>query len=81
MLFLTTYIVTVSIIYLRNNMAEKKQTDTKTTINRDINEIKLSLAILEKQVKNLQEIINAVIPQPMYTEEELHEIAEYRRKK
>ena len=56
-------------------------TNNKSTINKDIAEIKISLAILDKQVKNLQELVNSTLPQPMYTEEELHEIAEYRRKK
>ena len=61
--------------YLRNNMAEKKQTDN---VKKDLCEIKLTIAILQEQVKKLAEM---VLPQPMYTEEELHEIAEYRRKK
>lgn len=61
--------------YLRNNMAEKKQTDN---VKKDLCEIKLTIAILQEQVKRLAEM---VLPQPMYTEEELHEIAEYRRKK
>lgn len=61
--------------YLRNNMAEKKQTDN---VKKDLCEIKLTIAILQEQVKKLAEL---VLPQPMYTEEELHEIAEYRRKK
>lgn len=60
--------------YLRSNMAEKKQTDVK----KDLCEIKLTIAILQEQVKKLAEM---VLPQPMYTQEELHEIAEYRRKK
>ena len=61
--------------YLRNNMAEKKQTDN---VKKDLCEIKLTIAILQEQVKKLAEM---VLPQPMYTQEELHEIAEYRRKK
>lgn len=61
--------------YLRNNMAEKKQTDN---VKKDLCEIKLTIAILQEQVKRLAEM---VLPQPMYTQEELHEIAEYRRKK
>lgn len=61
--------------YLRSNMAEKKQTDN---VKKDLCEIKLTIAILQEQVKKLAEM---VLPQPMYTQEELHEIAEYRRKK
>lgn len=61
--------------YLRSNMAEKKQTDN---VKKDLCEIKLTIAILQEQVKRLAEM---VLPQPMYTQEELHEIAEYRRKK
>lgn len=53
----------------------KKQTDN---VKKDLAEIKLTIAILQEQVKRLAEM---VLPQPMYTEEELHEIAEYRRKK
>lgn len=53
----------------------KKQTDN---VKKDLCEIKLTIAVLQEQVKKLAEL---VLPQPMYTEEELHEIAEYRRKK
>lgn len=56
-------------------MAEKKQTDN---VKKDLCEIKLTITILQEQVKKLAEM---VLPQPMYTQEELHEIAEYRRKK
>jgi len=52
-----------------------KQTDN---VKKDLCEIKLTIAILQEQVKKLAEMIS---PQPMYTQEELHEIAEYRRKK
>lgn len=53
----------------------KKQTDN---VKKDLCEIKLTIAILQEQIKKLAEM---VLPQPMYTQEELHEIAEYRRKK
>ena len=62
--------------YLRSNMAEKKQ--NTDNVKKDLCEIKLTIAVLQEQVKRLAEM---VLPQPMYTEEELHEIAEYRRKK
>ena len=62
--------------YWRINMKEvKKQTDN---VKKDLCEIKLTIAVLQEQVKKLAEL---VLPQPMYTQEELHEIAEYRRKK
>lgn len=62
--------------YWRIVMKEvKKQTDN---VKKDLAEIKLTIAVLQEQVKRLAEM---VLPQPMYTEEELHEIAEYRRKK
>lgn len=62
--------------YWRIVMKEvKKQTDN---VKKDLAEIKLTIAVLQEQVKRLAEL---VLPQPMYTEEELHEIAEYRRKK
>ena len=57
-------------------MAEKKQ--NTDNVKKDLAEIKLTIAVLQEQVKRLAEM---VLPQPMYTEEELHEIAEYRRKK
>lgn len=62
--------------YWRIVMKEvKKQTDN---VKKDLAEIKLTIAVLQEQVKRLAEM---VLPQPMYSEEELHEIAEYRRKK
>jgi hypothetical protein len=67
----------ISIIHIKE--IEMKETNKQTdNVKKDLCEIKLTIAILQEQVKKLAEM---VLPQPMYTQEELHEIAEYRRKK
>lgn len=58
----------------------KKQTNNED-VRKDLAEIKITIAILQEQVKKLANVLNVVQPiQPMYTEDEYREIAEYRRR-
>ena len=51
-------------------------------IRSELAEIKITIAILQEQVKKLAGVLNVIQPiKPMYTEEEYREIAEYRRRK
>lgn len=59
----------------------KKQSNNED-VRKDLAEIKITIAILQEQVKKLANVLNIVQPiQPMYSEEEYREIAEYRRRK
>lgn len=50
-------------------------------IRSELAEIKITIAILQEQVKKLAGVLNVIQPiKPMYTEEEYREIAEYRRR-
>jgi len=59
----------------------KKQTNNED-VRKDLAEIKITIAILQEQVKKLAGVLNVIQPiKPMYTDEEYREIAEYRRRK
>lgn len=59
-----------------------KQSNNNNEIRSELAEIKITIAILQEQVKKLANVLNVVQPiQPMYSEEEYREIAEYRRRK
>ena len=59
----------------------KKQSNNED-VRKDLAEIKITIAILQEQVKKLAGALNVIQPiQPMYTDEEYREIAEYRRRK
>ena len=59
----------------------KKQSNNED-VRKDLAEIKITIAILQEQVKKLAKVLNVVQPiQPIYTEAEYREIAEYRRRK
>jgi len=57
----------------------KKQTNSED-VRKDLAEIKITIAILQEQVKKLAAVLNVIQP-AMYTEEEYREMAEYRRRK
>lgn len=66
---------------MKKEETTKKQTNNED-VRKDLAEIKITIAILQEQVKKLANVLNVVQPiQPMYTEEEYREIAEYRRRK
>ena len=59
----------------------KKQSNNED-VRKDLAEIKITIAILQEQVKKLAGVLNVIQPiKPMYTDEEYREIAEYRRRK
>jgi len=59
----------------------KKQSNNED-VRKDLAEIKITIAILQEQVKKLAGVLNVIQPiRPMYTDEEYREIAEYRRRK
>ena len=67
-------------------MMKKEETPKKQVNNselrKELAELKLTVEIVKRQVEKLSSILSIVQPvQPMYTEEELHEIAEYRKRK
>jgi archaellum component FlaC len=58
-----------------------KQSNNNSEIRKELAELKLTVEIVRKQVEKLAKVLNVVQPiQPMYTEEEYKEIAEYRRR-
>jgi hypothetical protein len=64
---------------MKKDETTKKQTNNED-VRKDLAEIKITIAILQEQVKKLANILNVVQP-AMYTEEEYREMAEYRRRK
>lgn len=64
---------------MKKDETTKKQTNTED-VRKDLAEIKITIAILQEQVKKLAAVLNVVQP-AMYTEEEYREMAEYRRRK
>lgn len=58
---------------------ETKKSNNNSEIRKELAEIKVVIEILKKQVGTLANVLG--ISQPMYSEEELHEIAEYRKRK
>lgn len=64
---------------MKKDETTKKQTNNED-VRKDLAEIKITIAILQEQVKKLAAILNVVQP-AMYTEEEYREMAEYRRRK
>lgn len=61
---------------------EIKKSNNNSEIRKELAELKLTVEIVRKQVEKLAKVLNVVQPiQPMYTEEEYREIAEYRRRK
>lgn len=60
----------------------KKSNNNNSEIRKELAELKLTVEIVRKQVEKLAKVLNVVQPiQPIYTEEEYREIAEYRRRK
>jgi hypothetical protein len=60
---------------------ETKKSNNNSEIRSELAEIKITIAILQEQVKKLAGALNVIQPiQPMYTEDEYREIAEYRRR-
>lgn len=60
----------------------KKSNNNNSEIRKELAELKLTVEIVRKQVEKLAKVLNVVQPiQPMYSEEEYREIAEYRRRK
>jgi archaellum component FlaC len=58
-----------------------KQSNNNSEIRKELAELKLTVEIVRKQVEKLAKVLNVVQPiQPMYTEDEYREIAEYRRR-
>jgi archaellum component FlaC len=58
-----------------------KQSNNNSEIRKELAELKLTVEIVRQQVEKLSKVLNVVQPiQPMYTEEEYREIAEYRRR-
>jgi archaellum component FlaC len=58
-----------------------KQSNNNSEIRKELAELKLTVEIVRKQVEKLANVLNVVQPiQPMYTEDEYREIAEYRRR-
>lgn len=64
---------------MKKDETTKKQTNSED-VRKDLAEIKITIAILQEQVKKLAAVLNVVQP-AMYTEEEYREMAEYRRRK
>jgi len=64
---------------MKKDETTKKQTNNED-VRKDLAEIKITIAILQEQVKKLAAVLNVVQP-AMYTEEEYREMAEYRRRK
>lgn len=64
---------------MKKDETTKKQTNNED-VRKDLAEIKITIAILQEQVKKLAAVLNVVQP-VMYTEEEYREMAEYRRRK
>lgn len=65
---------------MKKEESTKKQSNNED-VRKDLAEIKITIAILQEQVKKLANVLNVVQPiQPMYTEDEYREIAEYRRR-
>lgn len=63
-------------------MKETSKQSNNNEIRSELAEIKITIAILQEQVKKLAGVLNVVQPiRPMYTDEEYREIAEYRRRK
>lgn len=63
-------------------MKETSKQSNNNEIRSELAEIKITIAILQEQVKKLAGALNVIQPiKPMYTEEEYREIAEYRRRK
>lgn len=61
---------------------ETKKSNNNSEIRKELAELKLTVEIVSKQVEKLANVLNVVQPiQPMYSEEEYREIAEYRRRK
>lgn len=63
---------------MKKDETTKKQTNNED-VRKDLAEIKITIAILQEQVKKLAAVLNVVQP-AMYTEEEYREMAEYRRR-
>lgn len=60
----------------------KKSNNNNSEIRKELAELKLTVEIVRKQVEKLAKVLNVVQPiQPMYTDEEYREMAEYRRRK
>lgn len=64
---------------MKKDETTKKQANNED-VRKDLAEIKITIAILQEQVKKLAAVLNVVQP-AMYTEEEYREMAEYRRRK
>lgn len=64
---------------MKKDETTKKQTNNED-VRKDLAEIKITIAILQEQVKKLAAVLNVVQP-AMYTEDEYREMAEYRRRK
>ena len=63
-------------------MKETSKQSNNNEIRSELAEIKITIAILQEQVKKLAGALNVIQPiQPIYTDEEYREIAEYRRRK
>jgi bifunctional pyridoxal-dependent enzyme with beta-cystathionase and maltose regulon repressor activities len=69
---------------MKKEETPKKQVNN-SELRKELAELKLTVEIVKRQVEKLSSILSIVQPvqpvQPIYTEEELHEIAEYRKRK
>lgn len=62
-------------------MKETSKQSNNNEIRSELAEIKITIAILQEQVKKLAGALNVIQPiKPMYTDEEYREIAEYRKR-
>lgn len=60
---------------------ETKKSNNNSEIRKELAELKLTVEIVRNQVEKLAKVLNVVQPiQPLYTEDEYREIAEYRRR-
>ena len=61
---------------------KKSNNNNNNEIRKELAELKLTVEIVRKQVEKLANVLNVIQPiQPIYTDEEYREIAEYRRRK
>lgn len=60
---------------------ERKQLSSKTTIKEDLNEIKIVIEVMKRQIAQLEQKLGLVtIRTPLFTEEDLKEMAQMKKK-
>ena len=64
---------------MSTNKTSKTIKAPESDVRKDLAEIRAVIEILKRQVTTLANVLG--ISQPMYSDEELHEIAEYRKRK